>query len=296
MGHRKQAMILSLLLLALSVGTLAVRGLSFGIDFTGGTLVEIGYEEAADLDRIRDIIEDKGFGDAVVQYFGAATDVLMRVAPDETVSQSELSNRLIDGLREAGEEFELRRVDFVGPQVGEELREDGGLAMLFALLGILMYVAFRFEYRFALGAIIALVHDVVLTVGFFSLFGFEFDLSVLAAILAVIGYSLNDTIVIYDRIREQFIESKRRDSEVIINQAINNTLSRTVMTGVTTTLVLVALLLLGGESVWGFSLAMLVGVVVGTYSSIYVAGSALLYFGVDSKDLIPVEKEGDTTV
>ena len=296
MEHRKPAMVLSVALIVVSGAALALRGLNFGIDFTGGTLVELGYEQAADLERIRGTIDGAGFKDAAVQYFGGATDVLIRVAPDETTSQSELSNRLLDSLREAGEKFELLRVDFVGPQVGEELREDGGMAMLFALLGILMYVAFRFEYRFAFGAIIALVHDVVLTVGFFSLFAVEFDLSVLAAILAVIGYSLNDTIVIYDRIREQFIESKRRDSQVIIDRAINNTLSRTVMTGVTTALVLLALLVLGGESVSGFSMAMLVGVVVGTYSSIYVAGSALLFFGVDSKDLIPAEKEGDTVV
>ena len=294
MSHRKQALWLSVALIVVSAAALGLRGLNLGIDFTGGTLVEIQYEEAAVLDEIRDVVETAGFKDVEVQHFGSASEVLIRIAPSADEGQATLSNRLVESLRAAGGKFDLRRVDFVGPKVGQELREDGGLAMLFALLGILMYVAFRFEYRFAFGAIIALVHDVILTVGFFSLFGVEFDLSVLAAILAVIGYSLNDTIVIYDRVREQFLESKRRDSEVIINEAINNTLSRTVMTGVTTALVLAALLILGGESVSAFSLAMLVGVVVGTYSSIYVAGASLLFFKLRREDMLPPEKEGQT--
>lgn len=292
MSHRKTALLLSVALIVVSAAALGLRGLNLGIDFTGGTLVELQYEEPADLDDIRDIVEGAQFKDVEVQHFGSATEVLIRIALGSGEEQATLSNRLVKSLRDAGERFELQRVDFVGPKVGQELREDGGMAMLFALLGILMYVAFRFEYRFAFGAIIALVHDVILTVGFFSLFALEFDLSILAAILAVIGYSLNDTIVIYDRVREQFLESKRSDSEVIINEAINNTLSRTVMTGVTTALVLVALLVLGGESVHGFSLAMLVGVVVGTYSSIYVAGASLLFFKLDRADMLPPEKEG----
>lgn len=292
MAHRKGALVVSLVLIAVSVIALFWRGLNLGIDFTGGTLIELRYEQAVDIDEVRQMAEDAQFKDVEVQHFGAATDILIRITPSETESQATLSNRLIESLRAAGGQFELLRIDFVGPKVGRELREDGGLAMLFALFGILMYVAFRFEYRFAFGAIIALIHDVILTVGFFSIFHIDFDLSVLAAILAVIGYSLNDTIVIYDRVREQFLESKRRDSEIIINEAINNTLSRTIMTGVTTTLVLAALLLLGGESVSSFSLAMLVGVVVGTYSSIYVAGASLLLFKLERVDMLPPEKEG----
>ena len=292
MSHRKVALAISLALIAVSVAALFLRGLNFGIDFTGGTLVELSYEQAADLEEIRQVAAGANFKDVEAQYFGSSTNVLIRITQSDGASQATISNRLIAGLRDAGQAFEVLRVDFVGPKVGRELREDGGMAMLFALLGILMYVAFRFEYRFSFGAVIALVHDVILTIGFFSLFNIEFDLSVLAAILAVIGYSLNDTIVIYDRVREQFLESKRRDSAMIIDEAINNTLSRTVMTGVTTALVLAALLFLGGESVGGFSLAMLVGVVVGTYSSIYVAGSSLLFLKLERTDMLPPEKEG----
>ena len=292
LGRRRTAFYLSCGLLAVSLLSLAVRGLEFGIDFKGGTLIEVGYSEPADLDSIRGALAGSGFGEAAVQHFGTARDVLVRIAPREELSRAELSSQVLRVLQVGDERVDLRRVEFVGPQVGEELTEDGGLAMLIALFGILVYVWLRFEYRFALGALAALVHDVVITLGFFSVLGLEFDLTVLAAVLAVIGYSLNDTIVVFDRVRENFRRVRRGSTEEVMNRSLNQTLSRTLMTSFTTLLVLFALFVLGGELIRGFAIALIVGVFVGTYSSIYVASVAALALGVSRFDLLPVKKEG----
>ena len=291
LGRRRAALYLSAALLAVSIVSLGVRGLNFGIDFTGGTLIEVGYAQPAELDPIRGALARAGFEEAAVQHFGTVRDVLVRIAPREGLTRAELSSRILRVLQE-GEEVSLRRVEFVGPQVGEELTEDGGLAMLIALFGILVYVWLRFEYRFALGAIAALVHDVLITLGFFSVLGLEFDLTVLAATLAVIGYSLNDTIVVFDRVRENFRRVRRGSTEEVMNRSLNQTLSRTLMTSLTTLLVLVALFVLGGELIHGFATALIVGVLIGTYSSIYVASVSALALGVSRTDLLPVKKEG----
>ncbi|HHQ42608.1 MAG TPA: protein translocase subunit SecF [Chromatiales bacterium] len=296
MGRRRLALALSGVLLALSLGSLAVRGLQFGIDFTGGVLVEVGYPRPVELAAVRKALAaDPAFRDVVVQHFGTARDVLIRLAPQEGRSNAEVSTRVLEVLRRVEPEVELRRVEFVGPQVGRELAEKGALAMLFALIGILIYVTLRFEWRFALGSVAALVHDVLITLGFFSLFAIEFDLSVLAAVLAVIGYSLNDTIVVYDRIRENFRRVRKGTPVEVVNGSINQTLARTLMTSLTTLLVLAALLALGGEIIRGFAIALIVGVVVGTYSSIYVASAAALALGVSRKDLVAprAERTGD---
>lgn len=290
MRHRLYAAVFSLILIAVSIASIAIRGFNFGVDFTGGTIVEIGYPQTADLEAIRAALETDETPSVDVQHFGTPQDVLIRFGPSETENQAELSSRVVDRLRAVNPELTVRRVEFVGPQVGEELRENGGLAVLYALFGILIYVAFRFEYRFALGSIIALIHDVVLTLGFFSLVGLEFDLSVLAAVLAVIGYSLNDTIVIFDRIRENFLASKRPKTESVIDQAINQTLGRTIITGVTTLLVLSALLIFGGAAIQSFTVAMIAGIIFGTYSSVYTAGSSLMFFKLRPEHMI-VEKE-----
>ena len=283
MGRVRHAMILSVGLMILSIGSLLTQGLNLGVDFEGGTLIEVGYSGPVELDAVRKRLEESGFDRAVVQHFGSAQDVLVRIKPDDR-PQSELSNKVLESLR-GGQELQLRRVEYVGPQVGEELRDDGGLAMLYALALILIYVALRFEYRFSFGAIIALVHDVIVTIGFFSLTQIEFDLTVLAAVLAVIGYSLNDTIVVFDRIRENFRQLRRHSNTEVLNVSINQTLSRTLMTSLTTLLVLVALFFFGGEVIHAFSIALIVGVLIGTYSSIYVAGSSLLMLGVSGRDL-----------
>jgi preprotein translocase subunit SecF len=291
LGKRLFAITFSALLLLACVGSMFVQQLNLGIDFTGGTLVEVGYSESVDLTKVRGALEGRGFKDATVQHFGTAKDVLVRLAPREDMSSAELSDQAFAALGDVAK-AELRRVEFVGPQVGEELTNDGGLAMLYALLGILIYVALRFEYRFAVGAVIALVHDVVVTIGIFSIFQIDFDLPVLAAVLAVIGYSLNDTIVVYDRIRENFRKMRKGTSIEIINASLNQTLSRTLVTSLTTLLVLMALFVVGGEIIHGFALALIIGVVIGTYSSIYVASTSIVMMGISKADLMPVEKEG----
>ena len=286
-GKRKFAMIFSAVLLVLSIASISFQGLKFGIDFTGGTLIELGYEKTADLENIRLKLSEGDFKGTNVQYFGSDTEVLIQLEPQE-VSSAKLSSSII---RTLGDGIDIRRVEFVGPKVGEELTNDGGLAMLYALIGILIYVAFRFEYRFALGSIAALVHDVIITLGIFSILQIEFDLTVLAAILAVIGYSLNDTIVVFDRIRENFLSTRQVEAEPIINEALNQTLSRTLMTSLTTLLVLLALFYLGGEVIHSFAGALLIGVIIGTYSSIYVASSMILALGISKEDMLPSEKE-----
>ncbi len=291
MGKRKLALGVSVVLIVVSLVAIFVRGLNLGIDFTGGTLVEVGYPEAVGLEPVRLALSNNGFEDVAVQHFGTAKDVLIRLPVTTTdKDSSSLSNRVINALGSTGAP-QVRRVEFVGPQVGEELRDKGGLAMLYALIGILIYVALRFEWHFSLGAVAALVHDVILVVGFFAITQVNFDLTVLAALLAVIGYSLNDTIVVFDRIRESFRRIRKATSSTeIINISVNRTLARTLMTSLTTLLVLIALFLFGGEVIHAFSIALIVGVIVGTYSSIYIASSSLLALNVSRKDLMPVEK------
>jgi len=294
MGKRYFALVISVVFLVLSVVMIATRGVNLGIDFTGGTLVEVGYPERVELAQVRTVLNANGYGDATVQQFGTPRDILIRIAPREGLSDAQLSDQLFSALNAANDgRLDLRRVEFVGPQIGEELREDGGLALLYALIAISIYVMLRFEWRFSVGALLALVHDVVITVGIFSLLQVEFDLPVLAALLAVIGYSLNDTIVVYDRVRENFRKLRKGGTLEIINTSLNQTLLRTMVTSLTTVLVLLALFFLGGEIIHGFALALLIGVIVGTYSSIYIASLAILLLGVNKEDLMPVKKEGE---
>ena len=292
LGQRKPAAVISAILIIGSLVALGVKGLNFGVDFTGGTLVELGYSEPMEPQTVRDALAGTPFADAQVQAYGSVHDILIRIAPRADKSSAEVSNAVIQTLRSAGQEVELRRVEFVGPQVGEELTEDGGLAMLYALIGILIYVGLRFETRLAVGSVAALMHDVIVILGFFSITQMNFDLTILAAILAVIGYSLNDTIVVFDRVRENFRALRERPPVEIFNVSLNQTLSRTIMTGVTTLLVLLALFIFGGETLLGFSTALILGVLVGTYSSIYVASAISLVLGVSKQDLMPVPKEG----
>lgn len=290
MGPRKIMAAFSLALLLVSVISLAVNGLKFGLDFTGGSLVEIGYEQPADLGDIRTVLADAGYEDVTVQTFGAATDVLIRLG---ATHDPKLGDTILEQLQssESDQTLTLRRNEFVGSQVGEELREQGGLGMLLALAMIMIYLAFRFQIKFSLGAVLALVHDVLIVLGLFSLLQLEFDLTVLAAVLAVIGYSLNDTIVVYDRIRENFRIMRKADGVEVMNTSLSQTLSRTLMTSFTTILVLVALAVFGGSTIFGFAVALLAGIGIGTYSSIYVAANLLLLLKVTRDDLIPPPKE-----
>ena len=294
MRLRFPAMVLSTLLILGSFVSLGVNSLNWGLDFTGGTLIEVGYEDAANLSDIRGKLNDANFGDAIVQNFGSSQDVLIRISPRNGVKAATIGEQVLEALRADGTAVDMRRIEFVGPNVGEELTEQGGLAMLVALLCILVYVAMRFEWRFALGSVSALTHDVILTLGLFSVLQIEFDLTVLAAVLAVIGYSLNDTIVVCDRIRENFRKIRKGEPVDIINTSLTQTLNRTIITSLTTVLVLVALFYKGGALIHGFATALLFGVVVGTYSSIYIASSVALALGISKEDLMPpqVEKEG----
>jgi len=297
MSKRLLAAVFSIILVILSVGSLVMQGLNFGIDFTGGTMIELGYKEQVDLNKLRQDLAEGGYPEATVQNFGSIHDVLIRLPVIETQNMAELSNEVVSMLQSKNQtEIDVRRVEFVGPQVGDELTEQGGLAMLYALIGILIYVSLRFEYRFAIGSVVALIHDVVITLGFFSLTRIEFDLTVLAAILAIIGYSLNDTIVVFDRIRETFLRMRKGTSVEIVNAALNDTLSRTLMTSLTTLLVVVALFMFGGEVIHAFSIALLFGIVIGTYSSIYIASNTILAMGVSKEDLLPPVKEDDENV
>ena len=284
-------MTLAVLMVVVSLVSLTVRGMAFGIDFTGGILLEVGYPQEADLERIRQLMTDSGFDDVQVQRFGAATDVMLRLPPQPDLDSNAMRESLSATLAADDPGVELRRVEFVGPQVGEDLREQGGTAVIFALCLIFIYIMFRFQWKFSAGAVAALLHDIIITVGFFSIFGLQFDLTVLAGILAVIGYSLNDTVVVFDRIRENFIGMRGATTLDAMNRSINDTLSRTIVTGITTLLVLVALYFLGGESVRSFSIALIVGIVVGTYSSIYVASALSLMLGISPQDLLPPEKD-----
>jgi preprotein translocase subunit SecF len=281
MGKRQLMAMLLAVLIATSLGAIIFRGLVLGLDFTGGTLIEVSYTVPVELTDIRAQLSQGGFADAVVQHFGSPRDVMVRLAPRGDEDNAQLSNRVLAVLQESSSEpVEMRRVEHVGAQIGEELTEQGGLAMLFALIGILIYVALRFEWRFALGAVLATVHDTVFTLGFFALFGIEFDLTVLAALLAVIGYSLNDTIVVFDRIRENFRRMRTGTVVDVMNVSINQTLSRTIMTSGTTLLVVLSLFIFGGQVIHGFALALIVGIVIGTVSSIYVASPLALWLGI----------------
>lgn len=286
--------VISVVLVVTSLGLLGFKGLNFGLDFTGGTLIEVAYDRPAELNSIRSALEEAGFEDAMVQRFDTARDIVVRLPSQGEEASAETSTRVLRALNTAAEgSVEMRRVEFVGPQVGEELKEKGGLAMLYAVIGILIYVWLRFEWRFSVGAIAATVHDSILTLGFFSLFQLDFDLTILAALLAVIGYSLNDTIVIFDRVRENFQTMRKASPREVMNASLNQTLSRTLMTSLTTLLVLLALFFLGGEVVHGFALALIVGVLFGTYSTIYVATTLCLWLGISRHDLMPVKKEGE---
>lgn len=291
--RRMTALFISLLLVVISFVSIGTRGLDFGIDFTGGVLLEVGYSHPANLELIRNNLANAGFDDAQVQQFGEDTDVLVRLPPQGSANPSEIRTQLQAVLEAGGDTVDLRRVEFVSPQVGEELTEKGGLAMIFAMLMIFAYVMFRFQWKFAAGAVAALAHDVIVTVGFFSIFQFPFDLTVVAAVLAVIGYSLNDTVVAFDRIRENFFNLRGVSAEDSMNTSINEMLARTLITGMTTLMVLVALLVLGGESIAPFSIALIVGIIVGTYSSIYTASATALLLGVNAQDLIEPIKDPD---
>ncbi|HIF81265.1 MAG TPA: protein translocase subunit SecF [Gammaproteobacteria bacterium] len=314
-GRRRIAALISISVIVIVLLSLFFRGLNLGIDFTGGTLVEVSYSSSVNTEDVRTNLRRSGLDGVVVQYFGTSRDVLIRLPADPEVDAAESSSLIISSLREPyGETLaessendsqrcvfqdgttgdctvQMRRVEFVGPQVGGELTEKGGLAMLYALIGILAYVAWRFEWRFALGAVIALVHDVVVTVGIFSLLGLEFSLPVLAAVLAVIGYSLNDTIVVFDRIRENFRKMRKGTIVEIMNSAINQTLRRTLLTSLTTLLVVVTLILLGGEIIKGFAVALFIGILVGTYSSIFVASPVVLSLRITRDDMLLIKKE-----
>ena len=316
-GRRRIAALISISVIVIVLLSLFFRGLNLGIDFTGGTLVEVSYSSSVNTEEVRTNLRRSGLDGVVVQYFGTSRDVLIRLPADPEVDAAESSSLIISSLREPyGETLaessendsqrcvfqdgttgdctvQMRRVEFVGPQVGGELTEKGGLAMLYALIGILAYVAWRFEWRFALGAVIALVHDVVVTVGIFSLLGLEFSLPVLAAVLAVIGYSLNDTIVVFDRIRENFRKMRKGTIVEIMNTAINQTLRRTLLTSLTTLLVVVTLILLGGEIIKGFAVALFIGILVGTYSSIFVASPVVLSLRITRDDMLVIKKEGE---
>ncbi len=289
MGKRKIAAGISIALILASIISLAINGLKFGLDFTGGTLIEVGYSEPVAVEDVRVVLDDAGFKDVSVQYFGSDTDVIVRMSNSY---EADLGDRVMDVLKEKTDASAvMRRSEFVGAQVGEELRDQGGLAMLMALAVVMVYVAFRFQFKFSVGSVIALIHDVILVLGLFSIMQVNFDLTVLAAILAVIGYSLNDTIVVSDRIRENFRMIRDTSSIEIINESLNQTLGRTLVTSLTTLLVLLALLFAGGEQIHNFALALTIGVVVGTYSSIYVAANVLLAMKISREDLLPPEVE-----
>lgn len=290
MGLRKIAAVFSVILVLLSIGSLATKGLSLGLDFTGGSLVELRYEQTADLSAVREQLKELGYPSATVINFGSDRDVLIRF---QTTDQK-ASNIVAQAIQKAsGENVELKRTEFVGPQIGDELANDGGLGMLFALAVVMAYVAMRFQFKFSVGAVVALAHDVIITLGVFSFFQLDFDLTVLAAVLAVIGYSLNDTIVVFDRIRENFRLLRKGEVVEIINESLTQTLDRTLMTSFTTLIVLFALFLIGGELIHNFSLALIIGIVIGTYSSIYMAANVLLLTKITKEDLMPVEKEGE---
>lgn len=304
MRRRKLASATSFVLVVVSIIALAMNGLKLGLDFTGGTQIEVGYENAPKLEDVRSQLEQAGFKGAAVVRFGSDRELLIKLPPEVAESQaqqnareaeatSSIGDKVVEALSQhADGSIDLRRVEMVGPQIGEELRDDGGLGMLFALAVVMAYVALRFQYKFAVGAVVALIHDVIIVLGFFAIFRLDFDLTVLAAVLAVIGYSINDTIVVFDRIRENFRKVRQAEPAEIINISMSQTLGRTFMTSFTTLLVLWALQFFGGELIHNFSLALIVGVVIGTFSSVYVAANILMAMNITKEDLMPPVKEG----
>lgn len=293
LGVRKPVMIFAVLFIVASSVSLATRGLNFGIDFTGGVVIEVNYPQSVDLPDVRAALGDAGYTDAIVQHFGTSKDVMIRLQPEDGAQNNEITAKIMEALKAKTAGVEQRRVEFVGPQVGKELAYQGALATLFALIGILIYVAIRFDKKFGLGAIAATVHDVIFTLGWFSFFHIQFDLTVLAAVLAVVGYSLNDTIVVFDRIRENFRLMRRAEPIEVMNASINQTMSRTIMTSFTTLVVVIVLFFFGGEIVHGFSLALIIGIFVGTMSSIYIASAFALLLGAKREDLLPPEKKDE---
>ena len=291
LGLRLWAAILSSILFIASLGSLLFHGLNWGLDFTGGTQVQVAFSQPAELAMIRTELANRGFAEAVVQSYGTSKDVLISVAPQKNINQQELAKQILAALPGAA----LKQVEYIGPQVGQELASKGALAVLIALMGTMIYIAIRFEYRFAVGAAVALIHDPILILGLFSFFHWEFNLTVLVAVLAVIGYSLDDTIVIFDRIRENFRKVRKGTSVEIVNLSINQTLSRTIMTSATTLMVVLSLFFFGGPMIHGFATALIIGIVVGTYSSIYVAGSLSIWLGLDREHLVPSPKVVDDT-
>ncbi len=291
MATRKRWYIVSGLLILISLGSLAVRGLNFGIDFTGGVVLELGFPQAADLQKVRGSLEERGFGGAVVQSFGTTRDVLVRLLPGKGVDTNKLAQDVLAAIQAHEPNVELRRTEVVGPQVGAELANKGAMAVLFTFVLILFYVWARFQWKLGVGAIVAALHDPIIILGFFSVTRMTFDLPALSAILAVIGYSLNDTVVVFDRIRERFLSMRKNTPAEIMDAAINETLSRTIMTSFTTMLTVLALLFFGGEILRGFSTALTIGIVVGTYSSIYIASATALDLKLSVRDLLPVQKE-----
>lgn len=295
MRWSKFAFALSIVMIGASIFTLSTKWLNWGLDFTGGTLIEVGFEQPANLEEIRSALESKGFADATVQNFGSARDVMVRLRPREDVAGETLGNQILSAIKEGtGKNVEMRRIEFVGPNVGDELTEAGGLAILVSLLCILLYVSMRFEWRLAAGAVLALAHDVIITLGVFSMMQIEVDLTIVAALLTVVGYSLNDTIVVFDRIRENFRKMRKGEPADVMDSSITQTLSRTLITSGTTLFVVIALFAQGGVMIHGFATALLLGITVGTYSSLYVASALALKLGIQKEHLMPpqVEKEG----
>lgn len=296
MRWSKMAFILSLLMIGAAFATLSTKWLNWGLDFTGGTLIEVGFDQPANLEEIREALDAQGFGDATVQNFGSTRDVMVRLRPRDDMSGEMLGNQILTAIETGtGEDVEMRRIEFVGPNVGDELTEAGGLAILVSLICILIYVSIRFEWRLAAGAVLALAHDVIITLGVFSLLEVEVDLTIVAALLTVVGYSLNDTIVVFDRIRENFRKMRKGEPAEVINSSITQTLSRTLITSGTTMFVVISLFTLGGAMIHGFALALLLGITVGTYSSIYVASALSLKLGIQKEHLMPpqIDKEGE---
>ena len=288
---RRITSILSIVLMILSGSSLLIRGLNPGIDFTGGFQIEVSFQEAPEIQQVRLDLSRSGFDDAIVQNSGSATDLMIRTAPREGVDSRKVGNQIIEAVSQSSNNVELLSSEYVSAQVGEELTEQGGLAMIFALIMIMIYIVFRFQWKFSIGAVLALIHDVLITLGIFSFFQLTFDLAVLAAILAVVGYSLNDTIVIFDRIRENFRSMRRSETIEILNSSITQTISRTIITSSTTLMVLLALYFMGGQSLSGFSIALIIGVLIGTYSSIFVASTSVFYLDISTTDLLPSKRE-----
>ena len=288
---RRITSILSIVLMILSGSSLLMRGLNPGIDFTGGFQIEVSFQEAPEIQQVRLDLSRSGFDDAIVQNSGSATDLMIRTAPREGVDSRKVGNQIIEAVSQSSNNVELLSSEYVSAQVGEELTEQGGLAMIFALIMIMIYIVFRFQWKFSIGAVLALIHDVLITLGIFSFFQLTFDLAVLAAILAVVGYSLNDTIVIFDRIRENFRSMRRSETIEILNSSITQTISRTIITSSTTLMVLLALYFMGGQSLSGFSIALIIGVLIGTYSSIFVASTSVFYLDISTTDLLPSKRE-----